>query len=89
MPENGYTSAQTDSPVEAAVQGSSPSSLPSQGPVRSMKPVPLVDQIGGPEAMASILIPAVEIFYCKLLGDGRINRFFAGVDTERLKVRWW
>ena len=46
---------------------------------------PLMDQIGGPEAMASILIPAVEIFYCKLLGDPRINRFFAGVDTERLK----
>ncbi|MEO2191305.1 MAG: group 1 truncated hemoglobin [bacterium] len=46
---------------------------------------PLVDQIGGPEAMASILVPAVEIFYVKLLGDPRINEFFAGVDTERLK----
>jgi hypothetical protein len=47
---------------------------------------PLVDQIGGPEAMASILIPSVEIFYSKLLSDERINRFFVGVDTERLKV---
>lgn len=46
---------------------------------------PLVDQIGGVEAMASILVPAVEIFYLKLLGDARINEFFAGVDTERLK----
>lgn len=53
--------------------------------VPSLK-VPLVDQIGGPEAMASILVPSVEIFYCKLLGDERINSFFAGVDTERLKV---
>ena len=35
--------------------------------------------------MAAVLIPAVEIFYCKLLGDERINHFFAGVDTERLK----
>ncbi len=46
---------------------------------------PLIDQIGGPEAMASILVPAVEIFYLKLLGDPRISEFFAGVDTERLK----
>ena len=35
--------------------------------------------------MASVLVPAVEIFYCKLLADERINKFFVGIDTERLK----
>lgn len=45
----------------------------------------LIEQIGGPEAAMGILIPSVEIFYARLLSDERINEFFEGIDTERLK----
>lgn len=45
----------------------------------------LIEQIGGAEAAMGILIPSVEIFYTRLLSDERINNFFEGIDTERLK----
>lgn len=45
----------------------------------------LIEQIGGPEAAMGILIPSVEIFYTRILADDRINAYFEGIDTERLK----
>ena len=45
----------------------------------------LIEQLGGPEAAMGILIPSVEIFYTRILSDDRINDFFEGIDTERLK----
>jgi len=37
------------------------------------------DRIGGEAAMDA----AVDLFYCKVLADARINEFFDGVDMER------
>lgn len=45
----------------------------------------LTEQLGGPEAAMGVLVPSVEIFYTKLLSDEKINHYFEGIDTERLK----
>ena len=47
----------------------------------------LIQKMGGPEAASGILIPAVELFYAKLLADERISHYFQGIDTERLKQK--
>ena len=47
----------------------------------------LIQKMGGPEAASGILVPAVELFYAKLLADERISHFFQGVDTEKLKQK--
>ena len=39
----------------------------------------LFEQLGGTAAVDA----AVDIFYRKVLGDDRINRFFEGVDMEK------
>jgi hemoglobin len=40
---------------------------------------PLFEQLGGSAAVDA----AVDIFYRKVLGDDRVNRFFEGVDMDR------
>ena len=47
----------------------------------------LIEKIGGPEAAMGVLIPAVELFYQKLLSDDRVAGYFDGVDTERIKKK--
>ena len=47
----------------------------------------LIQKMGGPEAASGILVPAVELFYAKLLADERISHVFQGVDTEKLKQK--
>ena len=41
--------------------------------------------MGGVEAASGLLIPAVEIFYAKLVSDPLLDKFFAGMDTAVLK----
>lgn len=45
----------------------------------------LIDNLGGPEAALGFIIPAVEIFYKKLISDDRISSYFDGMDTDRIK----
>ncbi|WPT12194.1 Group 1 truncated hemoglobin LI637 [Picochlorum sp. SENEW3] len=47
----------------------------------------LIDKIGGPEAAMGVLIPAVELFYKKLLSDDEVSGYFDGVDTEKIKKK--
>jgi len=44
----------------------------------------LIERMGGAEAASGLLIPAVEIFYAKLLADPTLAPYFEGVDTTIL-----
>lgn len=45
-------------------------------------PPSLIERMGGIEAASGILVPAVEIFYAKLLADPELMPFFEGVDNQ-------
>ncbi|KAI8105801.1 hypothetical protein M9434_000381 [Picochlorum sp. BPE23] len=47
----------------------------------------LVDKLGGPVAALGFIIPAVELFYKKLLSDDEVSGYFDGVDTDRIKKK--
>jgi hemoglobin len=70
----------------STARSSSVSDWSGSSSVSELEPT-LIDKIGGPEAAMSVLIPAVEIFYTKLLSDERIKHYFEGIDTDRLKTK--
>jgi len=44
--------------------------------------VALYDDLGG----ASAIVAALDSFYPKVLADPKLSPFFAGVDTDKLKI---
>jgi hemoglobin len=60
-----------------AVSASAPASASEPG---TSAPATLFDRLGGEPAVAAV----VDLFYARVLADGDLAPYFAGVDTDRL-----